>query len=166
MTSNVLAHVEMAPRDPILGVTEAFVADKNPNKVNLGVGIYYDDTGKVPVLECVRRAERDMAEKSAPRAYLPIDGLAAYDKAIQTLVFGADSPALKDKRDRHGADAGRHRRPQGRRRFPAPPAAPGAGLDQRSELGKPPRDIRKRRVHGQRLPLLRCADPRREFRRA
>jgi aromatic-amino-acid transaminase len=98
MTSSLLAHVEMAPRDPILGVTEAFVADKNPKKVNLGVGIYYDDTGKVPVLECVRRAERDMAEKSAPRAYLPIDGLAAYDKAIQTLVFGADSPALKDNR--------------------------------------------------------------------
>jgi len=98
MTSNVLAHVEMAPRDPILGVTEAFVADKNPKKVNLGVGIYYDDTGKVPVLECVRRAEREMAEKSAPRAYLPIDGLAAYDKAIQTLVFGADSPALRDSR--------------------------------------------------------------------
>ena len=98
MTSNVLAQVEMAPRDPILGVTEAFVADKNPKKVNLGVGIYYDDTGKVPVLECVRRAEREMAEKSAPRAYLPIDGLAAYDKAVQTLVFGADSPALKDNR--------------------------------------------------------------------
>jgi len=98
MTSNVLAHVEMAPRDPILGVTEAFVADKNPKKVNLGVGIYYDDTGKVPVLECVRRAEREMAEKSAPRAYLPIDGLAAYVKAIQTLVFGAESPALKDNR--------------------------------------------------------------------
>jgi len=98
MTSSLLANIEMAPRDPILGVTEAFVADKNPKKVNLGVGIYYDDTGKVPVLECVRRAERDMAEKSAPRAYLPIDGLAAYDKAIQTLVFGADSPALKEGR--------------------------------------------------------------------
>src|SRR3990172_1271362 len=97
-SNNVLAHVEMAPPDPILGVTEAFVADKNPNKVNLGVGIYYDDTGKVPVLECVRRAEREMAEKSARRAYLPIDGLAAYDKAVRALVFGADSPALKDNR--------------------------------------------------------------------
>src|SRR5512147_1844605 len=98
MTSTVFAHVEMAPRDPILGVTEAFVADKNPKKVNLGVGIYYDDTGKVPVLECVRRAERELAEKAAPRAYLPIDGLAAYDKAVQGLVFGADSAALKDGR--------------------------------------------------------------------
>ncbi len=98
MTTSLLAHVEMAPRDPILGVTEAFVADKNPRKVNLGVGIYYDDNGKVPVLDCVRRAERDLAEKSAPRAYLPIDGLAAYDKAVQALVFGADSPALKDNR--------------------------------------------------------------------
>lgn len=88
----------MAPKDPILGVTETYNADKNPNKVNLGVGIYYDDTGKVPVLECVRRAEKQLAEAVAPRAYLPIDGLAAYDAAVQTLVFGADHPAVKDKR--------------------------------------------------------------------
>jgi len=58
MASSILAPVEMAPRDPILGVTEAFNADPNPNKVNLGVGVYYDDNGKVPLLECVRRAER------------------------------------------------------------------------------------------------------------
>ena len=57
MTAPLLAAVEMAPRDPILGVTEAFVADTNPAKVNLGVGVYVDDNGKVPILECVRRAE-------------------------------------------------------------------------------------------------------------
>ena len=95
MTYNVLSNVEMAPRDPILGLTELYNADKNPNKVNLGVGVYYDDLGKVPVLECVRRAERELAEKIAPRAYLPIDGLPAYDSAVQQLVFGADCPALK-----------------------------------------------------------------------
>ncbi len=95
---SLLAKVAMAPKDPILGVTETYNADKNPNKVNLGVGIYYDDTGKVPVLECVRRAEREMAEAVAPRAYLPIDGLAAYDAAVQALVFGAGHPAVKDKR--------------------------------------------------------------------
>jgi aromatic-amino-acid transaminase len=78
-----LAAVRMAPRDPILGVTETFNADKNPNKVNLGVGVYYDDNGKVPLLECVRRAEAQLAEKSAPRSYLPIDGLPAYDRAVQ-----------------------------------------------------------------------------------
>jgi len=88
----------MAPKDPILGVTETYNADKNPNKVNLGVGIYYDDNGKVPVLECVRRAEKQIAEAAAPRGYLPIDGLAAYDAAVQSLVFGADHPAVKDKR--------------------------------------------------------------------
>jgi len=95
---SLLAKVQMAPKDPILGVTETYNADKNPNKVNLGVGIYYDDTGKVPVLECVRRAERQIAEAASPRAYLPIDGLAAYDAAVQALVFGADHPALKEKR--------------------------------------------------------------------
>jgi len=81
----------MAPSDPILGVTEAFVADQNPRKVNLGVGVYYDDNGKVPVLECVRHAESERLKAVAPRGYLPIDGIAAYDKAVQKLVFGDES---------------------------------------------------------------------------
>jgi len=88
----------MAPRDPILGITEAYNADTNPAKVNLGVGVYYDDNGKVPLLECVRKAEAQLMEKAAPRTYLPIDGLAAYDKAVQDLVFGADSAVVKEKR--------------------------------------------------------------------
>ena len=93
-----LASVSLAPRDPILGVTEAFVADQNPRKVNLGVGVYYDDNGKVPLLECVRRAEAERVGSGTPKSYLPIDGLAAYDKAVQALVFGADSAALKEGR--------------------------------------------------------------------
>ena len=97
-SSSLLAAVKMAPKDPILGVTEHFNADKNPNKVNLGVGVYYDDNGNVPLLECVRRAEAQLAEKSAPRSYLPIDGLPAYDRAVQALVFGADSAAARENR--------------------------------------------------------------------
>ncbi|MEW6690066.1 MAG: amino acid aminotransferase [Pseudomonadota bacterium] len=92
-----LAAVEMAPKDPILGVTEQFVADQNPNKVNLGVGVYYDDNGKVPLLECVRRAEEARARSGAPWTYLPIDGLAAYDRAVQELLFGPEFPPLKEK---------------------------------------------------------------------
>ncbi len=95
MSSSLFAAVEIAPTDPILGVTEAYNADPNPKKVNLGVGVYTDDEGKVPVLECVRRAEQQIAAKALPRNYLPIDGLKAYDRAVQELVFGADSPALK-----------------------------------------------------------------------
>ena len=79
----------MAPSDPILGVTEAFVADKNPKKVNLGVGVYYDDAGKIPLLDCVRKAEERRMQTSPHRGYLPIDGLAAYDRAVQELVFGS-----------------------------------------------------------------------------
>jgi aromatic-amino-acid transaminase len=93
-----LAAVEMAPRDPILGITEAFVADKNAAKVNLGVGVYYGDDGKVPLLECVRRAEAEMFQKAAPRAYLPIDGLAIYDKAVQKLIFGEQSTPVAENR--------------------------------------------------------------------
>ena len=87
--------VEMAPRDPILGLNEQFAADSNPAKVNLGVGVYYDENGKVPLLECVRRAERAIAERGATHAYLPIDGIAAYDRAVQKLLFGAESDVLR-----------------------------------------------------------------------
>ncbi|MCW5620096.1 MAG: aspartate/tyrosine/aromatic aminotransferase [Burkholderiales bacterium] len=87
----------MAPRDPILGVTETYNADPNPKKVNLGVGVYYDDNGKIPLLECVRRAERQLLESAPPRAYLPIDGLADYDRAVQALVFG-ESAARRENR--------------------------------------------------------------------
>jgi aromatic-amino-acid transaminase len=98
MTVSILASVEMAPRDPILGVSEAFNADPNPKKVNLGVGVYYDDNGKIPLLECVRKAERQFVESSPPRGYLPIDGLPEYDRAVQALVFGSHNPAIRDKR--------------------------------------------------------------------
>jgi aromatic-amino-acid transaminase len=90
--------VEMAPRDPILGLNEQFNADTNPNKVNLGVGVYYDDSGKLPLLQCVRSAEKTMAEAPTARGYLPIDGIAAYDAAVKSLVFGADSEAVKTGR--------------------------------------------------------------------
>jgi len=79
----------MAPSDPILGVTEAYVADKNPKKVNLGVGVYTDDAGSIPLLECVRHAESERLKSVPHRGYLPIDGLGAYDKAVQELVFGS-----------------------------------------------------------------------------
>jgi aromatic-amino-acid transaminase len=88
----------MAPKDPILGITELYVADKNPQKVNLGVGVYYDENGKVPLLACVRQVEQQQALQGAPRPYLPIDGLQSYDQAVQALVFGANAPAVKEKR--------------------------------------------------------------------
>jgi aromatic-amino-acid transaminase len=90
--------VEMAPRDPILGLNEQFNADTNPHKVNLGVGVYYDDNGKLPLLECVKAAEKQMMEDPKARGYLPIDGIAAYDSAVKNLVFGAESEPVKSGR--------------------------------------------------------------------
>ena len=95
---SLFSTVEMAPRDPILGMTEQFNADTNPAKVNLGVGVYFDANGKLPILQCVLAAERQLADAPKPRGYLPIDGLAAYDRAVQELVFGAQSEALRDGR--------------------------------------------------------------------
>jgi aromatic-amino-acid transaminase len=94
---SVLSTVELAPRDPILGITEAFNADPNPRKVNLGVGVYVDDTGKVPLLECVKSAERQITERQSPRSYLPIDGLPVYDREVQRLLLG-DVEMLRDGR--------------------------------------------------------------------
>jgi aromatic-amino-acid transaminase len=90
----LFAAVELAPRDPILGLNEQFNADPNPAKVNLGVGVYFDDNGKLPLLKCVQAAEAQLVEAHKPRGYLPIDGIAAYDKAVQGLVFGAGSEIL------------------------------------------------------------------------
>ena len=90
--------VEMAPRDPILGLNEQFAADTNPNKVNLGVGVYFDDNGKLPLLECVQAAEKTMMAQPSARGYLPIDGIAAYDTAVKHLVFGADSEPVTSGR--------------------------------------------------------------------
>jgi aromatic-amino-acid transaminase len=88
----------MAPRDPILGLNEQFAADTNPAKVNLGVGVYYDDNGKLPLLECVQAAEKAMMETPKARGYLPIDGIAAYDAAVKSLVFGAGSEPVTSGR--------------------------------------------------------------------
>ncbi|WP_431095867.1 amino acid aminotransferase [Polaromonas aquatica] len=90
--------VEMAPRDPILGLNEQFNADTNPAKVNLGVGVYYDDNGKLPLLQCVQAAEKQMMADPKARGYLPIDGIAAYDAAVKGLVFGVDSEPVKSGR--------------------------------------------------------------------
>jgi aromatic-amino-acid transaminase len=95
---SLFSSVPMAPRDPILGLNEQFAADPNPNKVNLGVGVYYDEDGKLPLLGCVAAAEQQLVENAKPRGYLPIDGIAAYDSAVQGLVFGADSAPVKARR--------------------------------------------------------------------
>ena len=96
--SSPFASVELAPRDPILGLNEQFNADPNPAKVNLGVGVYFDEAGKLPLLQCVRRAEAQMAAAPKPRGYLPIDGIAEYDRSVQALVFGAESSAVQSGR--------------------------------------------------------------------
>ena len=97
-TASLFSAVEMAPKDPILGLTEMYLADTRPEKVNLGVGVYYDDNGKLPLLRAVKKAEEARIAKGLPRGYQPIDGPAAYNKAVQALLFGADSPEVTSGR--------------------------------------------------------------------
>ena len=88
---SVFAHVQQVPGDPILGLTEAYNADSRATKVNLGVGIYYDEQGRIPLLQAVRRIEEQLTAAGRPRGYLPIDGLATYTNATRELVFGKES---------------------------------------------------------------------------
>ena len=95
---SLFSAVELAPRDPILGLNEAFNADSRTTKVNLGVGVYFNEEGKIPLLRAVREAEKARVELAAPRGYLPIEGIAAYDAAVQKLLLGNDSPLIADGR--------------------------------------------------------------------
>ena len=95
MTS-IFSAVEMAPRDPILGLNEAFNADARTTKVNLGVGVYFDDSGKIPLLNAVKAAEKARLESMPSRGYQPIDGLGAYNQAVQGMLFGKESPLLAE----------------------------------------------------------------------
>ena len=95
---NLFSSVQLAPKDPIFGLTEAYTADQRAGKVNLGVGVYYTDEGKVPLLRAVLEAEKEVVAKQSPRAYVPIEGPNPYNSAVQNLLFGADSPLIKEGR--------------------------------------------------------------------
>ncbi|WP_291992013.1 amino acid aminotransferase [Candidatus Accumulibacter sp. ACC003] len=95
MTASIFAAVAMAPRDPILGLTESFNADTRSSKVNLGVGVYFDDNGKIPLLGPVKLAEKARLEAMPARGYQPIDGLASYNQGVQKLLFGSESALLE-----------------------------------------------------------------------
>jgi aromatic-amino-acid transaminase len=98
MTTSAFSAVKLAPSDPILGLTELYKSDTNPDKVNLGVGVYYDDNGSVPLLECVQAAETALVAKRAARAYQPIDGNAGYNNLVQALLLGTESKVLSTNR--------------------------------------------------------------------
>jgi aromatic-amino-acid transaminase len=87
-------HVEAYAGDPILSLNEAFGKDPRPNKMNVSIGIYFDDAGKIPMLPSVRAAELKVVAQAGARPYLPIEGAANFRSAVQNLLFGADHPAL------------------------------------------------------------------------
>jgi aromatic-amino-acid transaminase len=95
MKTSLFSAVELAPPDPILGLTEAFNADTRAGKVNLGVGVYLGEDGKIPLLDCVRQAEEARLRNPSARGYLPIDGIAAYDQGVQKLLLGEKSELIQ-----------------------------------------------------------------------
>ena len=151
--SSLFSQIQQAPPDPILGLTEAFNTDQNPQKVTLGVGVYQNSTGKVPVLTSVRHAEARWFEQETTKSYLPIDGVAAYNKAVQILLLGADSPRIAQNQTvtvqtlggtgalKIGADFLKN-------------FLPIHGLDQQSKLGKSSPNFPIRRFPRPNLSLL------------
>ena len=91
-------NVQTAPADAILGLTEAFRADDNPQKVNLGVGVYKDEAGRTPILQAVKEAEKILVASEISKNYLPIPGEASFAASVRELVFGAEHPALSENR--------------------------------------------------------------------
>ncbi|AOJ82867.1 MULTISPECIES: amino acid aminotransferase [Burkholderia] len=91
-------HIHAYPGDPILSLFQAFQRDPEPRKVNLSIGLYYDESGAVPVLDSVRAAAARLSERHDAHTYLPMEGMADYRRALQSLLFGAGSTALRDKR--------------------------------------------------------------------
>ncbi|MGC7404333.1 aromatic amino acid transaminase [Pandoraea pneumonica] len=91
-------HIDAYPGDPILSLNENFAKDARTNKVNLSIGIYYDDDGRLPVMQAVRQAEALLLAEVGPKPYLPMAGFANYRDAVQALVFGDDSPARTEGR--------------------------------------------------------------------
>ncbi len=98
MNQSLFSHIELAQPDPILGLNEAYNNDNNPRKINLGVGVYQDESGRVPVLATVRKAEARWYEQESSKTYLPIEGIAGYNKSVQELILGKDSPAVNEGR--------------------------------------------------------------------
>ena len=90
--------MEMAPPDAILGLTEAFKKDSNPEKINLGVGIYKDEGGQTPIFGAVKKAEEKLLAGESSKSYLPIPGSAEYGAAVQEMMFGSGHAIVKNKR--------------------------------------------------------------------
>ncbi|MCA6219844.1 amino acid aminotransferase [Photorhabdus antumapuensis] len=98
--------ITAAPADPILGLADSFRSDPRTNKINLGIGVYKDETGKTPVLTSVKKAEQYLLENETTKNYLPISGLAEFGRVTQELLFGKDHPVVTDKRARTAQSPG------------------------------------------------------------
>ena len=97
-TPGMFSHLEPYAGDPILGLNDAFQKDPRADKINLSIGIYFDDAGRIPVLDCVHQAEKQMLAESGAKPYLPMEGSAAMRGAVQQLLFGAGHEALAARR--------------------------------------------------------------------
>ena len=98
MNFSVLKSIPLAPKDPILGINELYQSDNNSQKINLGVGVYTDEHGRLPLLQSVRKAEELLTQRPTPRSYLPIEGHNSYNQQVQHLVFGGDLQAVRENR--------------------------------------------------------------------
>ncbi len=151
----MLETIQAAPPDAILGLSEAFKSDPNPNKINLGVGVYKDATGKTPILPSVKTAEERILKSETSKSYLPIDGSPDFAAATQALLFGSDGEIVTSQRAVTAQTPGRHGRTARGGRLRCCHVARQARLAQRPNLAQPSSDLCRRRRRDVCLPLLR-----------
>jgi aspartate aminotransferase len=96
----MLDRLNAVPPDPILGIIAAHAADTNPNKIDLGIGVYKDENGNTPILECVKTAEQMLLERETSKSYLGPPGVAGFNSAMTDLIFGGDSAVIREERVR------------------------------------------------------------------
>lgn len=99
-------NIQVAPADPILGLNDAYRNDPNPNKINLGVGVYKDELGATPILKSVKQAEERLVATEKTKSYLSIEGTEAYRQAVQELLFGAGHDVIAKQRARTAQSPG------------------------------------------------------------
>jgi aspartate aminotransferase len=106
----VFESLESLPADAILGIMALFRADQIPNKVDLSVGVYQDDSGRTPVLDCVKRAEQGLIDEQQTKTYVAIAGNPGFNRGVEELLYGDGHSALADGRVSDRAEPGRQRR--------------------------------------------------------
>ena len=151
----MFGQLDMAPADPILGLTEAYKQDTNPQKINLGVGVFKDSNGNTPILESVKKAEQQILSTTASKSYSPINGLPEFGTCARNLIFGPDHEINTSGRAFTAHTPGGTGALRVAANFISDLLLRQQNMAQRPHLGQPPQHFQRSRHRHRKIPLLR-----------